>query len=453
MATSKIKALLPSPSGHQFVLYGDSCSGVPSGCHEETHKRVNDVVARLDPRPEFIIFPGDEIIGLVPDEQTLRKQWRYWFDVEMAWLDRSTTPMFHATGNHTTYDRMSERVFADVMKHLPRNGPAGQEGLAYVIRRDDLLLVFVHTLCSSMGGEGHVEATWLEQILRQHADARWKFVIGHHPAFPVNGYVGSYQRTIGDEYVPTFWRILRDNGVFAYLCSHILAFDVQSHQGVLQITSAGAGTAHRMPEDVEYLHAVQMAIDDDGLRYQVLDDGGVIREKLSWPPRPPKRRFDLQFGVQPLPWQHGEAPALVSLQIKGIAGAVGSGARQTLFAAIDKPSGKMPLWIGFVGVEMQLTVILQPIAGRSPHYWLGPSINDDRPFDIDVLLHRGMGPGGILWRSSGARDWSSLSGSSAWGTERLEWPGWCAVGGVSSTGDVPFLGTNLRVALSSGSIK
>ena len=65
------------------------------------------------------------------------------------------------------------------------------------------------------------------------------------------------QREIGHEYTGPFWDILVRGRVLAYLCSHILAFDVQVHRGVLQICSAGAGTAHRMPEGVEYLHCVQ----------------------------------------------------------------------------------------------------------------------------------------------------------------------------------------------------
>src|SRR4029450_8435472 len=71
--------------------------------------------------------------------------------------------------------------------------------------------------------------------------------------------------------------------VQAYLCSHILAFDVQVHRGVLQVCTAGAGTAHRMPEGIEYLHCLQGAIDAEGLRYQVLDTEGRVRERLSWP--------------------------------------------------------------------------------------------------------------------------------------------------------------------------
>src|SRR5882757_2572819 len=162
-----IPALQPRGAGHQFLLYGDACSGVPGGLHEKIFADVNAVVRRLEPAPEFIIFPGDEIIGLTPDRDRLLAQWRHWFEREMGWLDRRAIPMWHATGNHTTYDEMSEAVFRDVLR-LPHNGPPGQEGLSYVVRRGDLLLVFVHTLWTGLGGEGHVESDWLTSTLDQH---------------------------------------------------------------------------------------------------------------------------------------------------------------------------------------------------------------------------------------------------------------------------------------------
>ncbi|WP_245350388.1 hypothetical protein [Bradyrhizobium sp. UFLA03-84] len=181
------------------MIYADACSGVAGALHERTFASVNDVVRRLHPAPEFILFPGDEIIGLTADAEALRAQWRHWLDTEMGWLDRRAVPLWHTTGNHTTYDEMSEAVFREVLK-LPHNGPPGHEGLSYWVRRDDLLMVFVHTLWSGLGGEGHVETDWLGAVLEQHKDATYKLVLGHHPVYPINGFSGSYQREIGHEY-------------------------------------------------------------------------------------------------------------------------------------------------------------------------------------------------------------------------------------------------------------
>ncbi|GKX35241.1 MAG: hypothetical protein MnENMB40S_28590 [Rhizobiaceae bacterium MnEN-MB40S] len=445
-----ITALLPQGGGHQFVLSGDSCSGVPDAPHEQTLARVNRVVSRIAPKPDFIIYPGDEVMGLTSDEAELRRQWAYFLDTEMAWLD-ADIPVYHSTGNHTTYSTMSEQVFADVLSHLPRNGAAGQHGLSYFIRRDDLLIVFVHTLSQAMGGEGHLETAWLDATLAENDDARWKLVVGHHPAFPANGFEGPHQRTIGEDYVEAFWNILKRHDVFAYLCSHLLLFDVQVHDGILQILTAGSGTARRMPEGIEYLHCVQAALDNDGLRYQVIDDEGRIRERLTWPLRlPPYDEWMLlSKGKTAAPLQGYQdaaatTPAILSLHFRGRAAETG-GPKQTFLAALDSATGTEPVWIGLTGKRQQLTVILQPYPNNSPHYWFGPDIGPGSEFDLQLLLHGGMGPGGLLWRQGDDARWSSLKHRSATGVEVINWPDNWHIGHGMEDEDRPFAGRELAI--------
>jgi len=441
-----IPAILPRGKGHQFVLYGDSCSGVPGALHERTFASVNAVVQRLRPQPEFILFPGDEIIGLTPDADALRAQWRYWFDTEMAWLDRAAIPLWHTTGNHTTYDLMSEETFRTLLD-LPKNGPPGQAGLSYFVRRGDLLMVFVNTLWSGLGGEGHVEIDWLQATLRAHGDARHKLVLGHHPVFPVNGFTGTYQREIGHEYARPFWDVLVRENVLAYLCSHILAFDVQAHRGVLQICTAGAGTAHRMPEGVEYLHCVQAALDEQGLRYQVLDIDGAVRERMQWPLPDP----------DPAQWRQlprGEAEAMFSgpvqsgcrieLRLTGQIAAANVASAQTIFTAFA-PGAIAPFWMGLRGPKQTLTVIVGRDPGRSPSYWFGPDLPAGERFDIHVLIYPDMGPGGLLYRHHNTPHWSSFNSATSRGLELLSWPRHWAVGhGQDGGKDRPFRGAALN---------
>lgn len=441
-----IPALLPRGPGHQFVVYGDSCSGIPGAPHERSFAEVNAVVRRLTPPPGFVVFTGDEIAGLSADPDVLRRQWRHWLDHEMAWLDRVAVPMWHVTGNHTAYDPMSEAVFRDILG-MPRNGPPGQEGLSYWVRRDDLLMVFVHTLWSGLGGEGHVETTWLDQVLRQHADARYRLVIGHHPVFPVNGFAGAYQREIGPEHTSGFWDVLVAHGVLAYLCSHILAFDVQVQRGVLQVCTAGAGTLHRMPEGFEYLHCTQFALDAGGLRYQVLDATGRMSERLAWPPDLPPDEvwYRLPLGECAAPVIGRRTDGIVGYRFTGRSASDG-GMPQTLLSAFD--SGVLaPLWIGLCGLRQVLTVILGPEPGRSPHTWHGPALRPNQAFDVRLLVHAGMGPGGLLYRLAGDAAWSSLAAASPWGAERLHWSSRWAIGhGQHGANDRPFRGSDLLVS-------
>jgi hypothetical protein len=449
-----IPALMPHDGmGYQFLCYGDSCSGVPGAPHEATFAAVNAVAARLWPPPEFVCFLGDEITGLTTDSEVLRQQWRYWFDHEMAWLDRHVIPLYHTTGNHTTYDAESEMVFRQVLAHLPQNGPPGQEGLTHFIRHQDLLLVFINTLWSGLGGEGWVETTWLDRTLRDHADARYKLVLGHHPVHPVNGFSGPCQRDIAPDNGRRLWKILVQHGVLAYLCSHILAFDVQVHEGVLQIVTAGAGTAHRMPEGIEYLHCAQLALDAHGVRYQVLDTAGRIREWLSWPlALPPAAGWTaLAFGNNAAPTFDDDATdtptaRVILWQFSGVCAAESDGRAQTLLSGWSPGPALAPLWIGLRGREHHLSVLLSPNPGRSPHLWQGPSLSPGAPFSLQVAVHTGMGPGGLLWRWNDEMPWSSLTAASPWGAERLKGPANWSVGhDKRGPADRPFRGDDLQV--------
>lgn len=455
-STGRLASLLPRGAGHQFVFYGDACSGRPGAPHEKTFAAVNAVVRRLEPTPEFILFLGDEISGLTADPDELRAQWRHWLDHEMAWLDREAVPLWNATSNHTTYDEMSEAVFREMLGHLPRNGPPGQEGLTYWVRRGDLLLVFVNTMWTGLGGEGHVETEWLRDVLHRHSDARYKLVLGHHPVHPINGFSGAYQREIGPEHAGAFWDTLVDGGVFAYICSHILAYDVQVHRGVLQVCTAGAGTAHRMPEGIEYLHCAQGALDTDGLRYQVIDTEGHVRERLSWPLQLPPAA-----GWRAIPECVSDAllvggpyaDRILALRFTGTAAPAGNGSAQTLLSAFQ-PSLQPPLWIGLRGIDQRLTVIVGPEQRRSPHYWYGPSIAPGQPFDLRLVLHTGMGPGGVLYSTADDARWSSLTAASPWGVERLSWPGQWSVGHAQrGPADQAFRGSTLKVSAAIARLK
>ncbi|MCX5660830.1 MAG: metallophosphoesterase [Planctomycetota bacterium] len=283
-----IPALLARGPGHQFVVYGDCCSGIPGTPFEANFAAVNAALRRIDPQPEFILFAGDHIQGMTDDAPTLRSQWRHFFEREMAWLDRKAVPFYSATSNHNTCNAVSEAVWREVFTDLPRNGPPEQQGLSYWVRRGDLLVVVANTSFTGLGGQAHVECAWLDRVLAENADARHKLVMGHHPIWPVNGYTEAPGWCIERGQGQAMWRVLVARGVTAYLCSHIIAFDAQEHGGILQLTTGGAGTSYGpggfMDGPAEYHHFVQAALDGQGLRCQTIDPQGRARERVEWRP-------------------------------------------------------------------------------------------------------------------------------------------------------------------------
>ena len=423
----KIKNIFPEKNGHHFVIFGDSCSGIPGLTHESNLSLINGVLQNLEEKPQFIIFTGDEITGLTNNEQDLRRQWDYWLNVEMKWVKQSKIPLYNSTGNHTTYNRMSERVFTEIFSNLPQNGPDEQKGLSYYITRNDLLLIFVNTMWSGIGGEGRIETQWLEDVLTKHSDYKFKIVIGHHPIFSANGFKGDFQREVESENGRCFWDILKKHNVFAYICSHILAFDVQLHEGVMQLLTAGAGTSHRMPEENEYLHLVQAAIDKSGICYQVIDQNGHRKEWLKWPVNLPpskdwKNIIKNNDNLDLLNWGNSNYHCISVWNLSGQIYGDRYGYPQTLISGIDSIVDIPSIWIGLTGLEQKLTIYLSPEPRKSPHHWYGPEFCNNKSFNFQIMVHNGMRAGRLLFRYNDNDYWSSMKSASAWGAERLKWP-------------------------------
>lgn len=140
------------------------------------------------------------------------------------------------------------------------------------------------------------------------------------------------------------------------------------------------------------------------------------------------------------------AERVIGLRFTGRSASDGTSTAQTLVSAF-RPDVLAPLWIGLRGPEQRLTVAIGPEPRRSPHYWHGPALDPDMTFDISLVVHTGMGPGGIMYRSGGDARWSSLVAASPWGAERLDWPARWNIGHAQSgRADRAFLESDLAVA-------
>ncbi|MSU70646.1 MAG: hypothetical protein EXS39_07720 [Opitutaceae bacterium] len=425
---------------------------------------MNRVVAAIRPRPEFIAFLGDAVKGYT-DAATLRHQWDYWWNTEMRWIQGTGVPLYQSTSNHNTYDFASEDVFREVHAQLPNNGPADQQRLAYFVRRGDLLYVSTHQpdRTRPYRRDMLIDTQWLDSVLRENADARSKFVVGHYPVFPVNGYTQYPLWCFRPEEREPFWDVLVRHRVTAYLASHILAFDVQVHSGIPQIVSGGAGTQgsgsralQLMPSRSEYLHAVQVAVDERELRYRVLDPEGKVRESLRWPFRlkPADSWSRIEPGTVAATMKSAERSDIIAWRIRGqLAQIVPGDPPQTLVAGWEGMEGCATVWIGIEGPPATWVVRLVPQSGYGWQTWTGPMLKEGAAFDRQIALHRDMGPGGILWRHDDTAAWTSLSSTSSKGAEDLTWPPQWAIGHAQSGPvDWRFRGNGLDVSWTAESL-
>ena len=413
--STTLRSLLPrTETGCHFVAYGDCCIGPPEPGrgHEEHLAAVHRVMHQLDPRPEFVCFLGDLIWGLTRehgpnhDAESLRQEWAVKLPREMKPLTDLDVPVFRIPGNHDTMTPVSETVWREVFDEIPQNGPEGQEGLTWFERRGDLLIIGISVYAMNMGSPftmmgGRVDCDWVDRVLTEHSDAKFKFVLGHSPVHPVNGYTAPKWGML-PEFGEPFWAVLARHQVTAYLCSHVIAFDFQVHDGVPQITTGGAGTSSGpggcMPAPDEYHHCVQLAVDDIGLRGQVLDTDGTVREEFQWP-LPADGIMKWSFKSDSLP----PKPSRVLLT-----GQSGKEAYPRIRVSLD-------------GYQPRLNVTLYDPADVYPCSWHGPEIDIRHPFELTVAIDPALGPGGVLARV-GNEPYSSLTTDVPFGFKVNTWP-------------------------------
>ena len=65
---------------------------------------------------------------------------------------------------------------------------------------------------------------------------------------------------------------------------------------------------------------------------------------------------------------------------------------------------------------------------------------------LQILVHTGMGPGGVMYRTREDAPWTSLAATASYGADRMAWPGRWEVGNaMSGPNHMPFRGQDLAV--------
>jgi hypothetical protein len=135
-------------------------------------------------------------------------------------------------------------------------------------------------------------------------------------------------------------------------------------------------------------------------------------------------------------------------------GATTSAEEQTLLTGWNDSSAPAAVWIGFDGGRVRVRV--SPQRGEPALHWRGPATSES--FSFDIALHRGLGPGGVLFRGAEGKPWTSLATDSSKGFADISWPERWSVGMGHAAYDrivggggrmleraEPFLGSTLQV--------
>lgn len=151
-----------APRDFQFVVVSDNTGTPRPGVFAEAMQKADLL------QPAFIISVGDLIEGYVETKEELHAQW----DEFMTYLEPLTVPFFFAPGNHD----VGRQAWHDV--YVQRVGPP-----YYYFLYQDVLFLILNSNDGANKGTGYSDEqlAWAKNVLEEHQDVRWTFVIQHKP--------------------------------------------------------------------------------------------------------------------------------------------------------------------------------------------------------------------------------------------------------------------------------
>ena len=258
--------------GCNRIFKGDKSPDNPSTANLAQLERSFSDIAALNPRPKFVVFTGDLVLGLTPDLNELRTELQAWVDVYRN-SDLGRDPkirLIAIPGNHEslmgakgsqTSNPGAEAVWLSVMQPFiaGNNGPpAGgadnlqtdQSQFTYSFDFRDSHFVILNT--DPFGAVATVPLNWLHQDLASAAGEphlRHTFVLGHKQAFSPADASSEQALDSNPDLRNQFWDELNNAGVGYYLVAHAHLWDfsvpvspVSMLQHTVQIIAGNGGS-------------------------------------------------------------------------------------------------------------------------------------------------------------------------------------------------------------------
>jgi hypothetical protein len=208
----------PLPDVIPFLYAGDSRE------HPEVFVRLlKEALSKSDPL--FLIMGGDLSMDSRPEE----------LDRYLEAVDWVPFPIYYGKGNHDNHCqgyKHYRRLFGPE-QYSVRIGP-----LAFFILDSNRYRPEGFTITNE-------QQTWLKQTLESQTDARWKFFVLHAPPHPLHGpsiHVKN-NTNLDPATAESIKALARKNGVSYVLSGHAHVFARGEEEGVIYLTSGGAGAA------------------------------------------------------------------------------------------------------------------------------------------------------------------------------------------------------------------
>jgi len=217
--------------------------------------------------PRFVLVAGDLVDGHWWDSpETVEHMGTIYYSGWVRRMNRHGLKFYTAIGDHELGDDPwpPEKIqlvphFEDVYRtylQMPKNGPVGKRGLSYFVREGNVLLITVdpfEVINDSMRVDVMGEQLeWFKQVLKKHADAKFKIVQGHVPIWGDIKARSSSKLMLSGGRESAFYNVLKDEGVDLYLAGEFHDVTVLESDGIWQIVH-GSSWGRKIVNTQDYL--------------------------------------------------------------------------------------------------------------------------------------------------------------------------------------------------------
>jgi 3',5'-cyclic AMP phosphodiesterase CpdA len=242
-----------------FIVMGDNRSG------DDIYRKI--VSLAMGRSPDFVVNTGDMIV--TPGN---KREWAKFWEMSKP----IKVPYFLTVGNHDAYSEMpqSEKIYKQEVD-LP-----GNELYYSFLAGNSLVIVLDSSLDDQEKKITGEQFKWLETVL-ENSTQKHKFVFLHHPLFTDLG-KGHHAHDSMDKYpesrdrLEALWEKYKVDAVFS---GHEHYYEKRTINGVLHIITGGGGAPIYDSEEYGgFNHFVQVTVDGDKVRGEVVDVNGKIRD-------------------------------------------------------------------------------------------------------------------------------------------------------------------------------
>ncbi len=257
----KLAALEQLRGKFTFVVMGDNQSG------DDTYEKL--VAMIVERKPDFVINIGD-MIAKPGDKQGWENFW------EMS--KPIVVPYFLCVGNHDVHSKVagSEKTYREEVD-LPGNE------LYYSFSAGNSLFIVLDSFLE--GRERKItgeQLVWLDGVLA-NSRQKHKFVFLHHPLYtdPAKGHRFHDSLDKYPESRDGLESLLAKYKVDVVFAGHEHYYERRTVDGIVHVITGGGGARiFDREEDGGFFHFIQITVDGDAVKAQVVDINGKIRDKF-----------------------------------------------------------------------------------------------------------------------------------------------------------------------------